>query len=537
MYTPANSCGGGRDPGGTILTGRARFLFCFIFFYAVLANIPFWTAGYLLGLLHNRMFCLEFALVGLVALFVPRIWAGVLLFLTIAADLICAISQTFYLSPAECLRSSSFLYLISGPRLLLVGGVIALVLLLCLIAASFPLARISKTDRWIAAACLVAFTLVCVSADFVAELRATGQVPNPFRLTLAADSVKSSYLNGFRFSRLTTIQLARNAIWSFAVSNRVLASEARPSTVPSAADMAVRSERFTAGKGSLGTPNLVLVLVESWGQATDLSIRNLLAQPYLQPDLASRYEVSQGAVPFHGSTVPGEARELCDSDTGFHLLNASAQELESCLPDRLAALGYYNIAVHGMDGHMFNRSTWYNTIGFQEKWFRDQFRREGLPDCVGAFVGTCDASIAEWIGHRLQRQGSSPDFLYWVTLNSHLPVPIPPPLRDAERCSFTPPLSQQPGFCSWYQLVSNVHHSVAKLAMADLGRPTVFVIVGDHAPPFANPAVRDQFSSVAVPYVVLTPRSNNNLARRLSDSSGRDSLPALSTSQPRQFSK
>ncbi|MGA8272377.1 MAG: sulfatase-like hydrolase/transferase, partial [Candidatus Sulfotelmatobacter sp.] len=225
------------------------------------------------------------------------------------------------------------------------------------------------------------------------------------------------------------------------------------------------------------------------------------------------YQVLRGTVPFYGATVPGEARELCDSKIGFYLLKATVKELQGCLPERLAALGYRDVALHGMDGHMFNRSTWYRSIGFQEQWFRDRFRREGLPDCVGAFTGTCDAAIAQWIGRRLDRQDASPDFLYWVTLNSHLPVPIPAPIVDGYSCSMPPLLSQQPAFCSWYQLVANVHHSVAQVAMTELARPTVFIIVGDHAPPFSNPLLRGQFSSEMVPYIVLVPRLEQQSAK------------------------
>jgi phosphoglycerol transferase MdoB-like AlkP superfamily enzyme len=42
--------------------------------------------------------------------------------------------------------------------------------------------------------------------------------------------------------------------------------------------------------------------------------------------------------------------------------------------------------------------------------------------------------------------------------------------------------------------------------LAGMARPTIFVIVGDHAPPFSDTASRSQFSSAEVPYVLLLPR-------------------------------
>jgi hypothetical protein len=41
--------------------------------------------------------------------------------------------------------------------------------------------------------------------------------------------------------------------------------------------------------------------------------------------------------------------------------------------------------------------------------------------------------------------------------------------------------------------------------MRTLARPTIFILVGDHAPPFADPRLRSEFSASQVPYVMLTP--------------------------------
>ncbi|MGA2570426.1 MAG: sulfatase-like hydrolase/transferase [Terracidiphilus sp.] len=189
--------------------------------------------------------------------------------------------------------------------------------------------------------------------------------------------------------------------------------------------------------------------------------------------------------------------------------------MRSCLPDRLAALGYDRVALHGMIGYLFSRHSWYKTIGFQEIRFHDKFKQEGLPDCMGAFVGTCDADIASWIGRRLGQSNSRPTFVYWMTLNSHLPVPVPAQLSSPAPCQAS--FSVDPGtpLCSWFQLVVNVHRSVSQLALRDLARPTVFVIVGDHAPPFGNLAIRDRFSQTDVPYVILLPRSDRAAWRAL----------------------
>ncbi len=312
-----------------------------------------------------------------------------------------------------------------------------------------------------------------------------------------------------RFSEFTNLWIARYPSVRLWRDQRLFGRHDTQSdglAVLSATAMATSSVRLAAEKHTAQMPNLVLVVVESWGLETDSSIRNFLVGPYFQPNLRARYEILQGTVPFYGSTVSGEVRELCGNKLGTHVMYASKQDLQDCLPGQLISLGYHNIAAHGMDGEMFNRLTWYSNVGFQEQWFRDQFRQQGLPDCPGAFVGTCDAAIAAWIGRRLGRKNPDPDFVYWMTLNSHLPVLVPSPLPVGASCSLTPLLSHRPTLCSWYQLVFNVHDSVSRLAMTSLTRPTVFVVVGDHAPPFADRELRAQFSGEVVPYIILLPR-------------------------------
>ena len=46
-------------------------------------------------------------------------------------------------------------------------------------------------------------------------------------------------------------------------------------------------------------------------------------------------------------------------------------------------------------------------------------------------------------------------------------------------------------------------------------RPTIFIIVGDHAPPFLNASNRDRFSQTVVPYVILSPRNVSHLKSTL----------------------
>jgi phosphoglycerol transferase MdoB-like AlkP superfamily enzyme len=153
---------------------------------------------------------------------------------------------------------------------------------------------------------------------------------------------------------------------------------------------------------------------------------------------------------------------------------------------------------------MFYRSAWYSNLGFDQSWFGPDLNKLGLPNCRGAFPGICDASIASWIGSS-RLTVDQPKFIYWVTLNSHLPVPANPDLHEDAVCTKQPALRNSVALCSWFRLVRTVLQSVQQVALGTTARPTVFVLVGDHAPPFGDPQLRAEFSSTQVPYVKLTP--------------------------------
>ena len=278
--------------------------------------------------------------------------------------------------------------------------------------------------------------------------------------------------------------------------------------MPSASTRLVGLDTTAASMRESALPNVVLILVESWGKARVADLEAGLVQPYAEEGLFRKYTVRQGTVPFHGATVNGESRELCGSAMGFGLLSASVSQLKGCLPARMNGMGYHTIGVHGNSGGIFNRREWYRRIGFDETWFKEGLQQRGLPVCPGPLPGICDAAASAWIGDQLQRDSDSPEFIYWVTLNSHLPVPMTNLVKSPPSCEGIRATAESPALCSWYQLEFNVHRSVAELAMRETARPTVFLVVGDHAPPFSSDKLRSQFSDEVVPYVLLEPKAD-----------------------------
>jgi hypothetical protein len=254
-------------------------------------------------------------------------------------------------------------------------------------------------------------------------------------------------------------------------------------------------------------PDVVLVLTESWGLANDDRVNQAQMQPYRNPAIDAIYRVQTGSVHFAGPTVTGETRELCGDSQGLASINGPDEYFARCWPARLKGAGYQTFAVHGFASGMFNRWLWYRMFGFDNRTFLPELKQNGAAMCGGAYLGICDANVAHWIGDRLlTHRDERPDFVYWVTLNSHLPVPRQLQNLSLQQCAALG-IDQQQSLCTWFTLVLRVQQSVARIALSPGLRPTVFVIVGDHAPPFLRSETRNQFSQTMVPFVVLIPHS------------------------------
>lgn len=486
--------------------------------YAILLNVPYWFAARSLGLLMHGWFCVDFLVLGIVLLFVPRVSAPGLIVAVLLMDLVCSICQTYFLVPTEVFRNLAGIRDFSLGRIVdtCVTGILIMATVLYARRCSIP--RLNSNGRKMAAICLLVFAVGCVTVDFWNGMAGTGQHTNLMRGYDAADTLNVRHYGDIRMSRLPTRWLIQNLLWENSVRTSKNASSGRPARVESAFNEMIGNAQNVANGADGSKPNIVLIVVESWGLATDPAIRDAITEPlrrFAGDQPKPRYKLVEGRVPFNGATITGEARELCATNIGLHIIDASPQELSSCLPMSLISNGYHAIAIHGMDGHWFNRRHWYPAIGFQEVYFRSQLRALGLPDCIGAFIGTCDASIVDWIGARLATS-TSPQFIYWMTLNSHLPVPNPPSLASPASCSISSRLSANPALCSWFQLEENVDRSLATLAKNSApARKTIFLLVGDHAPPFSDPGLRADFSPTEVPYIALVPTQFGIAARNL----------------------
>lgn len=451
--------------------------------YLIVPNLPVVLLRDPLGLSTHGFLNIECLVVGLVALCAPRIVVFLLLLAEICGAFVYLLCYTFQFS----LRTlwAALPYLSKLPANRGTPGVTAAVLtVLAAAVLAWGVPRAQGRQRMKVVAWLLAFILLLFSLDIV-----DGHNP-----VWPRDDVSAIP----RLAMSPVVAIAKREIFF-----RLMGSSSREAA-DAPMDSASASAVNFAGGGV--QPDVVLILVESWGDLRDKGLARALVAPFQDPRVAAHYRITEGTAPFDGLTLPGEGRELCHSHIGFRIQSQISSIKDGCLPAQFHARGYRNIAVHGYMGQMFGRNDWYRQIGFDSTYFRPDFDRAGLPQCEGAFPGTCDASVAQWIsGSLLAPPSSQPRFIYWVTLNSHLPVPVHPDLPGDGVCAAHPELAASVPFCSWFRLVSAVHSSAAEVALGKLSRPTVFILVGDHAPPFAQTDLRRRFSDADVPYIVLTP--------------------------------
>jgi hypothetical protein len=131
----------------------------------------------------------------------------------------------------------------------------------------------------------------------------------------------------------------------------------------------------------------------------------------------------------------------------------------------------------------------------------------GASRCPGVFPGACDRDVPRGIGEAL-RTAHRPQFLYWLTLNTHLPVASSESLHTADCASFDPALNRDsPMICRLLQLFDETAAALSSEIAAEDFPATDVLIVGDHLPPFFDRHSRRQFEPDRVPWILLRART------------------------------
>lgn len=271
----------------------------------------------------------------------------------------------------------------------------------------------------------------------------------------------------------------------------------RDQPVISAADVS----GFTNVVGSNGR-NVIVVVVESFGYLIDENARARVAAPLSDPRIVAAYTVTSGHAEYFGSTTAGEMRELCDTRTPYNVF--ANQSGAQCLPAVLRSKGYFTLAIHGFSSGMFERRDWYPKVGFNQTMFGDELQQQLPRRCGNAFRSVCDADLPPLIA-RQAAKAKGPRFIYWLTLNTHIPVAT----GDATAnfgCVTGRPEFSPPAVCRMIELWNDLFSAVGQLAVDPELGPSEILIVGDHAPPLWSKRGRGRFAPGQVAWYRLTPR-------------------------------
>jgi hypothetical protein len=258
--------------------------------------------------------------------------------------------------------------------------------------------------------------------------------------------------------------------------------------------------------GAISARNLVVILVESWGEPGNREDRAIFDKLWNPQRWSARYDVKMGSSAYFGSTTNAEMREWCGVWADYKSFDF---DHSNCLPKQFHDAGYKTIALHSFEGSFFDRHDWYPKIGFDEAMFRPDLIKFGAAPCDGVFPGACDRDVPGLIGRLLRKEPDQRKLIYWLTVNGHLPLPSNPSLAT-DKCTLG---SQQwrenyAMLCRSYEVQRQIVESLTDEIMRPDFPDTDILIVGDHMPPFFPRYLRTRFDAQHVPWVMLRSRGN-----------------------------
>ncbi|MEQ8742042.1 sulfatase-like hydrolase/transferase [Parasphingorhabdus sp.] len=277
----------------------------------------------------------------------------------------------------------------------------------------------------------------------------------------------------------------------------------RPAPVGAKFESAVSKSGFAARAD--GQRHLVLIIVESLGvPKNNKAMSDKLFAQYKNSAVTARYDVSQGTSLYYNSTTSGEMRELCGRWGDYYeLLETNDSKKLDCLPAQLAKKGYATQAMHSFKGPFFKREDWYPKIGFQKREFAVDLEKRGAEWCGGVFAGACDRQVPKMLAENLKR-AKQPTFQYWLTLNTHLPVPTQQNLHSENCEKVSVELARDyPMICRQFAIFDDIDKALIKEITASDFPEADILLVGDHMPPFFDRHHRSQFDPERVPWLYL----------------------------------
>ncbi|MDR3606803.1 MAG: sulfatase-like hydrolase/transferase [Oligoflexia bacterium] len=461
--------------------------------YLIFPNLIFLVLGHFFYLMRPLV-NIDYLLIGAIAPFVGPWVSAALYAATLANEFFINVAPVYRFEIADAIAWISQLQYVNWK---VWAPSISALLAASVIGSAFAI-RISSPSklpkfenrRWVSIGFL-ALTFFVSAADIS---NGTSFVPFPVHLSYANFNIAYS---GIRRTVMAAI--------SVPAEDKPITYQALP-TSGSATGPLWSQLRVTPPGAPLPQKQISLTLVESMGLFRDPALRDRLLAPLEDPKLLAKYDVRIGTAPFRGFTLNGEFRELC----AIQVTRFGEHAIPSCLPRLLHERGYETIAFHGFTNLFYNRYQWYPQLGFDRIFFAQDMQQIGVSQkCGSGFRGLCDTAVADAI-HRTLLAGSAkhPQFVYWMTLNSHLPMDSVTGSDSPFDCGASPATTPGTGVCRSSRIIYQVLAKLAEIALDPKLPPTEFIVAGDHAPPFDSPKTRALYSDSDIPTITLTPKTN-----------------------------
>lgn len=278
-----------------------------------------------------------------------------------------------------------------------------------------------------------------------------------------------------------------------------------PSTERPAFDSAMQQAGVEQSDAVRRNGPLLVVMVENLGVLADPAHNAHLFEDLRSDEIRARYRVREGVSPYAGMTTGATSRELCGRwSTWTDWLAGAAAD---CLPARLAGRGYETYAVHAYTERMFDRRDWYPKLGFEHLVFEGQMRARGEEGVCGTvFRSACDHAAADIVRELLTTPSERPRFVYWLTVDSHMPIDPADGTPRWDCTSSGGPFGNET-VCLIARIWADVIDATVEIATdPELPRATTVLLVGDHPPGFVSRTVQRHFVPGIVPWIALEPQ-------------------------------
>lgn len=438
--------------------------------FILLPNIFFWAIAWYKGL-ARPLINLDY-LLPLILLTAPipykigKILGGLLLCVAILADFVMFAIQIFPFLDIAAIRSLLPFLLTASLRVIILVCVAAIYIFV------FPFI-LSKASKSISFFWVFAWSIIIglVGWSIYYEKFAHPEESRAMRFGRNNYFIAHSQIDAY-FSEMGTdfIQQIKNI---------------PPKLTPIKGEMASNREHGNNASHRFKQPyadKIMLIVAESWGMAREESVqKSILQNIYNQQDKLEFLET--GFFDFAGSTVQGEMRELCKYDVanGYAFSKLPESTFAHCLPNVLKKQGYATFALHGANGQLYERTSWYPMVGFQKIMFNEDFPT--LPHC-DAFHGVCDSALFDVVADQFKQTANQKSFVYWMTLTSHMPYVR----KDLHITRFN---CQKLGLfegdvCNNMSLEAQFFDGLGELIKRPEMKGVEVIVVGDHMPPIMD---------------------------------------------------